>query len=62
MTSTKPTTSKVLKVATISWFVSVALSQLLFILYILRFYGGNALSKDVEAWNDMTIKGYDWRF
>jgi len=49
---------RVLKIATISWFISVALSQLLFIIYIFRFYGGNALSNSLEVWNEMTIKGY----
>lgn len=58
MTAIRSTSAKTLNIATISWFVVVALSQLLFLLYILKFYGGNAINNSIETWKEMTIKGY----
>jgi len=57
MPTSRPT--KLLNIATKTCFVRIALSQLLFTFYILKFYGGNAINNTPEAWNDMTIKGYE---
>jgi len=63
METLKLKSEKILATSTIFWFVITALSQLLFVLYIAKFYGGNAINGYLEAWNDMTLKGYisgDW--
>jgi len=50
--------TKVLKLATDLCFVVIAASQLLFITYITKFYGGSAFSNNTESWSEMSIKGY----
>ncbi|MBO9709393.1 MAG: DUF2306 domain-containing protein [Caulobacter sp.] len=49
---------KVLGASATTWFVTAAIGQVLFALYVAMFYGGAALSGNFQKWNDVLVGGY----
>lgn len=49
---------RVLTVAARSWFVVALLGQLMFVVYLLLFYGRASLQGDFAAWNKVLARGY----
>jgi hypothetical protein len=40
------------------WFVVFVASQLIFVVYVIAFYGGSAIRGDLQAWNRVIPQGY----
>lgn len=51
-------TTKALKIAAQFWFVVALVGQLIFVVYILRFYGGAVLNDNLAEWNKVLPFGY----
>lgn len=47
-----------LKAAAACWFTVTALGQLMFVAYLIGFYGRTAAQGNLEAWNDVLVRGY----
>lgn len=47
-----------LKASAVAWFVVAALGQLIFVVYVLGFYGGAAVRGDFAAWNKVLTHGH----
>ncbi len=47
-----------LKVAAMSWFIVAAMGQLMFVMYVLGFYGVAAIRGEFETWNKVLPHGY----
>jgi hypothetical protein len=47
-----------LKTAARFWFVVFLASQLIFVVYVIAFYGGSAIRGDLQAWNRVIPQGY----
>lgn len=48
-----------LSIAAVSWFVTAVIGQLLFVTYIIGFYGLSALDGNPEAWNQVLAHGWE---
>jgi len=51
--------SQALRLGAVSWFVTAAIGQLLFVAYIIGFYGRAALGGDMSAWNQVLAHGWE---
>lgn len=57
-TQTFVNTQQILNFSAKSWFSVAIIGQLIFVLYILMFYGSSTLQGDLEAWNKVLPHGY----
>lgn len=54
----RPASHKALQTAGVVWFITAVAGQALFVAYIAAFYGGAALARQPEKWNDVLVGGY----
>ena len=54
---TKPASTRALAAMATSWYVVAALGQVLFVAYIVGFYGGHAVRGDFAGWNKVLTHG-----
>ena len=47
-----------LKIAARFWFLVAVVGQLIFVVYVVAFYGGSAIQGNLEAWNRALPRGY----
>ena len=57
MPTTRHAAARTLAAMATTWYVVAALGQLLFVAYVVGFYGGHALRGDTAAWNQVLTHG-----